>query len=98
MGSGDTLGRAGSLFGAIAIVTLVQGYAQPEGVENPTGLEIAAALGATVWFMNNKRVALGRAAALSFGALVLGSIVVVLCKAGCAWTSFLSLESLLLLP
>lgn len=73
--SGDTLGRAGALFGAIAIVTLVQGYAQPEGVENPTGLEIAAALGATVWFMNNKRVALGRAAALSFGALVLGSIV-----------------------
>ena len=57
--SGDTLGRAGALFGAIAIVTLVQGYAQPEGVENPTGLEIAAALGATVWFMNNKRVALG---------------------------------------
>lgn len=73
--SRETTTRAGALFGALALVTLLQGFAQPEGVENPTGLEIAAALGATVWFMNQKRVSMGRAAALAFGALVVGSVV-----------------------
>ena len=73
--SRETTTRAGALFGALALVTLLQGFAQPEGVENPTGLEIAAALGATVWFMNQKRVSIGRAAALAFGALVVGSVV-----------------------
>ena len=69
-----SLSQTGALFGAIAVVTLVQGFAQPQGMDNPTGLEIAAALGATVWFMNKKRVSLGRSAALAFGFLLVGSL------------------------
>jgi len=71
----ETLTRAGALFGALALVTLVQGVSLPEGVDSAPGLEIALALGATVWFMNQKRVRMGRAVAIAFGALVLGSVV-----------------------
>lgn len=73
--SRETLGQTGALFGAIAVIILVQGFAQPSGVDNPTGLEIAAALGVTVWFMNKKRVSLGRGAALAFAALIVGSLL-----------------------
>jgi hypothetical protein len=69
----DTLSQTSAVFGAIALVTLIQGLTQPAGVDSPPGLEISAALGATVWYMNKKRVKLGRAVLLTFAALIVGS-------------------------
>mmetsp|Transcript_3585 Transcript_3585/g.12974 ORF Transcript_3585/g.12974 Transcript_3585/m.12974 type:complete len:292 (-) Transcript_3585:118-993(-) len=69
----DTLSQTSAVFGAIALVTLIQGLTQPAGVDSPPGLEISAALGATVWYMNKKRVKLGRAVLLAFAALIVGS-------------------------
>jgi len=71
----DTLTRAGAVFGALALVTLIQGLTLPEGVDSAPGLEIALGLGAAVWFMNQKRVKIGRSAAIAFGALIIGSAV-----------------------
>jgi len=71
----DTLTQASAVFGAIALVTLIQGLTQPAGIDSPPGLEISAALGATVWYMNKKRVKLGRAVLLAFAALIVGSTI-----------------------
>jgi len=75
VGSKDILQKSGVVFGAISIWVLAQGITNPPGIDNPPGFQTALALGASIYFMNKRNVALSRAVGVTVAMLTLGCIL-----------------------
>jgi hypothetical protein len=77
----QTLTTQSAVFGLLAVWTLVQALTAPPSASGLAdtgvpGLQLALASGASVYFLReNKRLGLGRAAALTGGGFVLGTLI-----------------------
>ncbi|KAK4378298.1 hypothetical protein RND71_000160 [Anisodus tanguticus] len=72
------LGVQAGVYGALMVLTYVNGASTPSGVSygaDVPGLILATSFGATLYFMTKKNVKLGKASVITIGGLVAGAVV-----------------------
>uniref|UniRef100_M1BJ51 Protein CHAPERONE-LIKE PROTEIN OF POR1, chloroplastic n=1 Tax=Solanum tuberosum TaxID=4113 RepID=M1BJ51_SOLTU len=72
------LGVQAGVYGALMVLTYVNGASTPLGVSygaDVPGLILATSFGATLYFMTKKNVKLGKASVITIGGLVAGAVV-----------------------
>lgn len=72
------LGVQAGVYGALMVLTYVNGASTPVGVSygaDVPGLILATSFGATLYFMTKKNVKLGKASVITIGGLVAGAVV-----------------------
>ncbi|PHT64066.1 hypothetical protein T459_32167 [Capsicum annuum] len=72
------LGVQAGVYGALMVLTYVNGASTPLGVSygaDVPGLILATSFGATLYFMTKKNVKLGKAGVITIGGLVAGAVV-----------------------
>jgi len=77
--STDDLGIQAGVYGALMVLTYVNGASMPTGAPfagaDVPGLLLATSFGASLYFMTKKKVKLGKATVITIGGLVAGAVV-----------------------